>query len=225
SGPKQRTTTQSASTSRSWAIPCAEDVPPGTSTNRTCAWTRLRDRSISARTSTRESGTGTTAWLACPPLAPARVSAVKSVDLPEKGSPTRPMSFTTAEPNSADRLVERTETFVQCADRTPEPIPPTQARHTATGVAKAKGGAPSPALCLRGAGQWEVSVPSATLGLDGLDQAAFVSQKIFAISSIASRSFWPWAGSSDFLAAPASFVAFQNSSWSCGYFSKCSGLK
>jgi hypothetical protein len=46
--------------------------------------------------------------------------------------------------------------------------------------------------------------------------AAFVSQKIFEISSIWSSSFWPCAGSCDFFASPASFVAFQNSSCSCG---------
>src|SRR4029453_4544107 len=54
---------------------------------------------------------------------------------------------------------------------------------------------------------------------------ALVSQKILATSSIASSSFWPCAGSCAFLARPASLVAFQNSSWSCGYFSTCSGLK
>ena len=52
-----------------------------------------------------------------------------------------------------------------------------------------------------------------------------VSQKIFPISSIASSSFWPCAGSSDFFASPASFVAFQNMSCSSGNFSRCSGLK
>ena len=40
----------------------------------------------------------------------------------------------------------------------------------------------------------------------------FVSQKTFAISSMLSRSCWPCAGSRDFFAFPASFVAFQNSS-------------
>ena len=67
SGPKHRTTIASASASRSFAIPWAEAVPPGTSTNPTCAWTVLRERSISVRTSTRGSGTGTIAWFACPP--------------------------------------------------------------------------------------------------------------------------------------------------------------
>ncbi len=57
------------------------------------------------------------------------------------------------------------------------------------------------------------------------DAYALVSQKILPISSIESSSFWPCAGSCAFLARPASFVAFQNSSWSCGYFSRCSGLK
>jgi len=46
--------------------------------------------------------------------------------------------------------------------------------------------------------------------------ADLVSQKIFDSSSMASRSFCPWAGSSDDFALPASFVALQNSSWSCG---------
>jgi hypothetical protein len=78
------------------ATPCADAIPPGTSTNPTCAWTVLRERSISVRTSTRGSGTGTTAWFACPPCEPDRVSAVKSVDLPLNGTPTSPMSFTAA---------------------------------------------------------------------------------------------------------------------------------
>ena len=57
-----------------------------------------------------------------------------------------------------------------------------------------------------------------------LDQD-LVSQKILPSSSIASRSCWPCAGSVDFLASPASFVAFQNLSCRSGYFSTCSGLK
>jgi hypothetical protein len=60
---------------------------------------------------------------------------------------------------------------------------------------------------------------------DAIDDYDFESQKIFATSSTASRSFWPWAGSFDFLESPASFVAFQNSSWRSEYFSRCSGLK
>ncbi len=52
-----------------------------------------------------------------------------------------------------------------------------------------------------------------------------MAQKTFATSSTASSSFWPCAGSSDLFAFPASFVAFQNSSWSYGFASKCSGLK
>ena len=52
-----------------------------------------------------------------------------------------------------------------------------------------------------------------------------VSQKILSISAMASRSFWPCAGSSLFLASPASLVAFQNVSWSCGNFCTWSGLK
>ena len=93
SGPNARRTTQSASASRSAAIPCAL-VAPGTSTNRTWAGTTFRERSIPASTDRRRSGTGTTAWFARPPAAPARVRAVNSVDLPEYGSPTSPMSFT-----------------------------------------------------------------------------------------------------------------------------------
>jgi hypothetical protein len=60
---------------------------------------------------------------------------------------------------------------------------------------------------------------------DAIGDYDFESQKIFATSSTASRSFWPWAGSFDFLESPASFVAFQNSSWRSEYFSRCSGLK
>ena len=59
-------------------------------------------------------------------------------------------------------------------------------------------------------------------------QAAFlVSQKILSISAIRSSSFWPSAGSTAPLppAAPAALVALLNSSCSCGYFSKCGGLK
>ena len=93
SPPNARTTMASASISRSCAIPWADEVPPGTSVNRTCAWTIFFDRSIVASVSTRGSGTVATAWLAVPPFAPARVSAVKSVDFPENGTPTRPMSF------------------------------------------------------------------------------------------------------------------------------------
>ena len=42
---------------------------------------------------------------------------------------------------------------------------------------------------------------------------------------MASSSFWPFFGSTEFLASPASLVAVQNSSWRSGYFFKCSGLK
>ena len=49
-GPKHRTTTARASASRSLATDWALDVPPGTSTNRTCAATVFADRSISVRT-------------------------------------------------------------------------------------------------------------------------------------------------------------------------------
>ena len=52
-----------------------------------------------------------------------------------------------------------------------------------------------------------------------------VSQKILSISAI-------WASSSSatltsvlFFTSPAFFVAFQKMSWSCGNFSRCSGLK
>ena len=58
--------------------------------------------------------------------------------------------------------------------------------------------------------------------------AAFlVSQKIVSISAIRSSSFWPSAGSTAPLppAAPAALVARLNRSCSCGYFSKCGGLK
>ena len=60
---------------------------------------------------------------------------------------------------------------------------------------------------------------------DAMGDYDFESQKIFATSSTASRSFWPWAGSFDFLESPASFVACQNRSWRSEYFSRCSGLK
>src|SRR6266498_2991000 len=92
-GPKARRTTHRASASRSCPSPWAE-VPPGTSTNRTCAGTIFFDPSRSAKAFSRWSGTGTTARLARPPAAPALVSEVKSVDFPEYGTPTRPMSFT-----------------------------------------------------------------------------------------------------------------------------------
>src|SRR5439155_11117058 len=44
----------------------------------------------------------------------------------------------------------------------------------------------------------------------------FVSQKILSISPIRSSNFWPCPGSVDFFASPASLVAFQNRSCSCG---------
>jgi hypothetical protein len=50
----------------------------------------------------------------------------------------------------------------------------------------------------------------------GSGYADFVSQKTLESSSIESSSFWPCAGSSDRFASPASLVAFQNSSCSCG---------
>jgi hypothetical protein len=52
-----------------------------------------------------------------------------------------------------------------------------------------------------------------------------VSQKILSISAIWASSSSATATSLVFLASPAFFVAFQNKSWSCGYFSRCSGLK
>src|SRR3989337_4534802 len=75
----------------------------------TCAGTLLRERSISDRTARRGSGTGTTAWLACPPCDPARVSAVNNVERPLNGSPTRPMSFIGrgAYPNAQGRSLWR----------------------------------------------------------------------------------------------------------------------
>jgi hypothetical protein len=58
-------------------------------------------------------------------------------------------------------------------------------------------------------------------------QAAFVSQKIFEISSIFVSSRSAEASSSEPLVppAPASLVASLNSVCSCGYFSKCGALK
>ena len=56
-------------------------------------------------------------------------------------------------------------------------------------------------------------------------QPFFVSQKIFVISAMWSRRRWPTATSVVFLDSPAAFVACQKSWWSCGYFSRCSGLK
>ena len=54
-----------------------------------------------------------------------------------------------------------------------------------------------------------------------------VSQKMVSISAIRSSSVWASAGSTEPLppAAPACLVALLNSSCSCGYFSKCGGLK
>src|SRR6266508_259975 len=55
--------------------------------------------------------------------------------------------------------------------------------------------------------------------------AFLVSQKMVSISAMESSSCWPWAGSTERLASPAAFVAFQNRSWSCGYCSRWLGLK
>jgi nickel superoxide dismutase len=52
-----------------------------------------------------------------------------------------------------------------------------------------------------------------------------IFQKMLAISSMASRSCSPWAGSCDFFDSPASLVACQNLSWRSGNSSRCSGLK
>ena len=52
-----------------------------------------------------------------------------------------------------------------------------------------------------------------------------VSQKILSISAIWASSSSATATSVVFLASPAFLVAFQNRSWSWGYFSRCSGLK
>ena len=78
-------------------MPCADETPPGTSTNRTWAATVFFERSISVRTASRGSGTDTTATFAWPPCDPERVRAVNSVDFPENGTPTSPMSFTSGE--------------------------------------------------------------------------------------------------------------------------------
>jgi len=61
----------------------------------------------------------------------------------------------------------------------------------------------------------------------GQAQACLVSQKILAISSIFASSSSAVATSGEPLVppAPASLVASLNSWWSCGYFSKCGGLK
>ena len=58
-------------------------------------------------------------------------------------------------------------------------------------------------------------------------QAFLVSAKISAISSILASSSSALAASNVPLvpAAPASLVASLTSVWSCGYFSKCGGLK
>ena len=57
--------------------------------------------------------------------------------------------------------------------------------------------------------------------------ACLVSQKILEISSIFASSLSATAGSAEPFApvAPASLVASLNSACSCGYFSKCGGLK
>ena len=66
---------------------------------------------------------------------------------------------------------------------------------------------------------------------DAADEAAttpcyfLVFQKMSAISSIFSSSCVPTATSLVCLASPASFVAFQKSSCSCGNSSRCGGLK
>src|SRR4051794_32472483 len=59
------------------------------------------------------------------------------------------------------------------------------------------------------------------------DQACFVSQKILSISAIFCSSFSASPGSTVPLppAAPASLGASLNNWCSCGYFSKCGGLK
>lgn len=61
----------------------------------------------------------------------------------------------------------------------------------------------------------------------GFDQAFLVSQKISAISSIFASSWSALAASSSPLVplAPASLVASFTRVCSCGYFSKCGGLK
>ena len=56
-------------------------------------------------------------------------------------------------------------------------------------------------------------------------QPCLVCWKMSAISSMRSRSSWPTAGSIDFLASPAFFVARQNRSCRFGNFSTCGGLK
>src|SRR5271166_827783 len=56
-------------------------------------------------------------------------------------------------------------------------------------------------------------------------QPFLVSQKMLSMAAIWSSSSWPTAASVVFFASPARLVAFQNSSWSWGYFSRCSGLK
>ena len=58
-----------------------------------------------------------------------------------------------------------------------------------------------------------------------LDAYFLVSQKILSISAIWASSSSATATSLVFLASPAFLVAFQNRSCSCGYFSRCSGLK
>ena len=93
SGPNARSTTHSASVSRSAATDWAPR-PLGTSTNRTWAATTFRECSSSVSTPSRGSGTSTTAWFDRPPIAPVLVRAVNNVDAPEYGTPTNPTSFT-----------------------------------------------------------------------------------------------------------------------------------
>ena len=85
-------------------MPCARGRPARHVDEPHLRGNGLLERSISVRTASRGSGTGTTATLACPPCEPARVSAVNSVDLPENGTPTSPMSFTVASASRRPRM-------------------------------------------------------------------------------------------------------------------------
>ena len=102
---KQRTTWQTASTSRMWARnwfprPSPRDAPstrPAMSTKRIAVATFFAEDARSARVSSRTSGTGTTPTFGSivqkgkfAASAPARESALNSVDFPTLGRPTRP---------------------------------------------------------------------------------------------------------------------------------------
>src|SRR5439155_22194742 len=101
--PNARATSSNASDERRCPSSSADSEPapreplrtmPDVSTKRSVAYTDFFDSCSFVRTSTRSSGTGTTAWLLLPGAAPSSaVSAVKIVLLPAPGSPAMPTFF------------------------------------------------------------------------------------------------------------------------------------